>query len=113
MEEDEGTRISLIIPTEMYDWLQSHKEINRSKLFRDAVSTISHPFYRDLNETLVLNLIVMLSVIAGFMLLFLLQYIAFFYILLSWVIISSSVITLTLTILKKGRSIKNGTKLHK
>jgi len=41
MEEREETKIiSLSIPIGMYDWLEEHKEINRSELFRDAVRRV-------------------------------------------------------------------------
>ena len=35
--DDDFQRISITIPEWMYQWLDEHKEINRSKLFREAV----------------------------------------------------------------------------
>jgi len=36
--QEEDKVITINIPMSMYKWLQNHKEINRSKLFREAVS---------------------------------------------------------------------------
>ena len=41
-DEKELTRISIGIPNEMYSWLEEHKDINRSELFRNAVNNIRH-----------------------------------------------------------------------
>ena len=35
--DEDFQRISITIPEWMYQWLDEHKEINRSKLFREAV----------------------------------------------------------------------------
>lgn len=41
MEDEQNlTRISIGIPNEMYSWLEEHKDINRSELFRNAVNNI-------------------------------------------------------------------------
>ena len=38
-EEGKNRNISIFIPESMYNWLEEHKEINRSELFRGAVKT--------------------------------------------------------------------------
>ena len=37
MTDEKDKVITLNIPMDMYKWLQKHKDINRSKLFREAV----------------------------------------------------------------------------
>jgi hypothetical protein len=36
----ESKKISMDIPVEMYDWLENHKNINRSEIFRQSVQDI-------------------------------------------------------------------------
>jgi hypothetical protein len=36
----ESKKISMDIPVEMYDWLENHKNINRSEIFRKSVQDI-------------------------------------------------------------------------
>jgi len=43
MSSGEDTKlISISIPKSMYSWLEEHKEINRSQLFREAVNREQH-----------------------------------------------------------------------
>ena len=37
MEEDDSIKITVVIPSGMKEWLDNHKEINRSQLVRDAI----------------------------------------------------------------------------
>ena len=41
MEED-SVKITVVIPEGMKEWLDSHKEINRSKLMRDSIQQKMH-----------------------------------------------------------------------
>ena len=41
--EEPYKNISLTIPESMYSWLEEHKEINRSSLFREAVEIKMNP----------------------------------------------------------------------
>jgi len=41
-EDTQYRKISITIPEGMYDWLEKHREINRSQLFRDAVEREKH-----------------------------------------------------------------------
>ena len=43
MNENNKKQISIVIPSDMYEWLEEHKEINRSKIFREAVQRIQSP----------------------------------------------------------------------
>lgn len=43
MSENDKKQISIVIPNDMYEWLEKHKEINRSKIFREAVQKIRSP----------------------------------------------------------------------
>jgi hypothetical protein len=55
MEEDEGlVRISIAIPSEMYKWLENHREINRSQLFRNAVDMKRNPGVRKISSLMFL-----------------------------------------------------------
>jgi len=101
-------RLSIVVSEKEKEYLDNHPEINKSQLFRDAVKVTSHPLYQQLYNTIILNLITMLSIIAGFLLLFLIQYIAFLYILISWVIISSLILTLTIITIRDIRRRRNG-----
>ena len=38
VEEKQYTQLNIVIPVEMKQWLDTHKEINRSDLFRQAVN---------------------------------------------------------------------------
>lgn len=40
MNNNSGKQISIVIPQEMYDWLDEHRNINRSELFRKAVQSL-------------------------------------------------------------------------
>lgn len=40
---EETEQINIVIPKSMKEWLDEHKEINRSKLFRDAVALKMNP----------------------------------------------------------------------
>jgi len=101
-------RISISITPKVKEYLDSHPEINRSELFRDAVHVTSHPLYQQLYNTITLNIITMLSIIAGFLLLFLIQFISFVYILITWVVVSSLIIGLTIATMKRIMRRKNG-----
>ena len=38
----ESKKISMDIPLDMYEWLEKHKNINRSEIFRNAINNIVH-----------------------------------------------------------------------
>lgn len=40
MNNNSGKQISIVIPQEMYNWLDEHRSINRSELFREAVDSL-------------------------------------------------------------------------
>lgn len=90
-------RISLVIPAEMFDWLDKHKDINRSQLFRDAVTAIRHPFYRQLSDTVIINFAVMLVIILGFIILFF----PYIQLLLPFLFLSSVIFIITMLILRR------------
>jgi len=50
----EVKKISMDIPIEMYNWLEKHKNINRSKVFRNAVENIINNVERKVSPTLLL-----------------------------------------------------------
>ena len=41
--DNDKKQISIVIPNSMYEWLEKHKEINRSEIFRQAVKKIQSP----------------------------------------------------------------------
>lgn len=43
MEKDTAVTIAVSIPQSMRKWLDEHSNINRSKIFQDAVYTMMHP----------------------------------------------------------------------
>ncbi|MGV9141618.1 MAG: ribbon-helix-helix domain-containing protein [Promethearchaeota archaeon] len=40
MSNNDGKQISIVIPKEMYEWLDEHRNINRSELFRQSVQSL-------------------------------------------------------------------------
>ena len=38
----ESKKISMDIPLEMYEWLEKHKDINRSEIFRTAIQNMRY-----------------------------------------------------------------------
>lgn len=40
MSNNDGKQISIVIPKEMYKWLDEHRNINRSELFRQSVQSL-------------------------------------------------------------------------
>lgn len=40
MSNNDGKQISIVIPQEMYKWLDEHRNINRSELFRKSVQSL-------------------------------------------------------------------------
>lgn len=53
-EPDNLIRISISIPKETYDWLENNKNINRSKLFRDAIERIKNPVTKNISPLMFL-----------------------------------------------------------
>jgi len=47
-----SVQVTVSIPFSMYKWLQEHPEINRSKLFRDAVNQAMNPHIINTNTLL-------------------------------------------------------------
>jgi hypothetical protein len=52
--EEPYKNISLTIPESMYSWLEEHKEINRSSLFREAVESKINPTKRHVSSLMFL-----------------------------------------------------------
>ena len=52
--EEPYKNISLTIPESMYSWLEEHKEINRSSLFREAVEAKINPVKKHVSSLMFL-----------------------------------------------------------
>lgn len=101
--QEENVKVTLTIPKEMYAWLDKHKDINRSQLFRDAVTAIRHPFYRQLSDTVLINFAIMLVIILGFIILFF----PYGLLLYPWLLSSSIIFIITMLILRRRNNGRN------
>ena len=77
-EEPKGIRpskpIAVSVPAEMLDWLDKHPELNRSKIFQDAVVAVIHPVVKRISPQITLmvfmNMTIALGVLASSFFLF-------------------------------------------
>jgi len=109
MSHEKDVKISINIPNEMYEWLEKHKEINRSELFRNSVELVKNPIYEKFSDVFVLNVSVILSGVVGFMMLLMTPFIEHLFILLTWVVLASIVLMCTMyVVVKRLKGINNG-----
>jgi len=110
MEDNKNNiRISLMIPKDMDNYLHSHPEINRSELFRNTINTIRNPITQKLSDALIVNFIVTILVMFGFLVILLSPFISVFFLIILYLITSTSLIGGTLLFITIRRSKSNGT----
>ena len=110
MSKEQDVKISINIPSEMYKWLEKHKEINRSELFRNVVESKRNMVVEKISEVFILNAVVIIAAAVGFILLLFAPVVSYLFILTSCVILTSIVILSTVSVIVRKVRKVNGTK---